>query len=327
MLVTVIGLQVEDKPILDPNISKETLDVAYGEMATILLQLGRESFSKIGSLEEVDGAWSVIHRPLTMNMSQLVSNANFPSRKLPSSIYESKASYLADLADAHLSNFSLQRNDVVVSLEDAKWKYLARHLFRKLIARLYPVDLTPTADVKPFKLFSDDFRPSNVLVDKDNIIVSVLDWEFCYTAPAEFAYSPPWWLLLEPPEEWPSGIHDWTTQYERRLSVFLAAMREREDAMIANGQLTESQRLAGKMQESWDSGHFWVSYVARKAWAFDVIFWHKVNSDERFFEKPGYDEGLKLLSQEERDVMEDFAQRKVREMEEATLVDWDESDM
>lgn len=45
----------------------------------------------------------------------------------------------------------------------------------------------------------------NILLDDDMNIVAVIDWEF--------TYSPPWWLLLEMPEEWPHGILDWTKKY------------------------------------------------------------------------------------------------------------------
>ena len=51
-----------------------------------------------------------------------------------------------------------------------------------------------------------------------------------------------------------------------------------------------------------------------------MVFWLIINLNPRFFAKPGYEEALKLLSQEERDGMEDFVQRNLKEMEEHTLV-------
>lgn len=66
----------------------------------------------------------------------------------------------------------------------------------------------------PFKLWCDDLRPASVLVDADHRIVGVVNWEFTYAAPAEFTYSPPWWLLLIMPEEWPAGLGDWVAHYE-----------------------------------------------------------------------------------------------------------------
>jgi len=315
------GFKLEDRPILDPHISETTLKLAYGEMANVLLQLSRPSFSQIGSIEELaDSSWSVIHRPLSMNMNQLVSVGNLPPNKLPSTTFKTAFSYFNFLANSNLIHLSIQRNDAIESPEDCRYKYIARYLFRKIISeRRFPTTLV--TGPKPFKLFCDDFRPSNVLVDDNDKIVSVIDWEFTYAAPAEFAYSPPWWLLLEPPEEWPQGILDWSKQYELKLRTFLEALKEQEDSMIDGGQLTEDQRLSGRMKESWETGDFWVTYAARKSWAFDVVFWQMINPNPRFFDKPGYGEGLKLLSQEERNGMEEFVQRKMKEMEEHTLVD------
>lgn len=109
-----------------------------------------------------------------------------------------------------------------------------------------------------------------------------MDWEFTYAAPVEFSYAPPWWLLIEKPEYWPTegGLEDWRTEFERRLETFLKAMINREDEAIRKGQLNDNQRLSGPMRESWKSGDFWIAYAARNNFAFDAIYWQKI--DRRF---------------------------------------------
>lgn len=64
-----------------------------------------------------------------------------------------------------------------------------RQLFRKLRAegRLANAEF----DHGPFKLWCDNFRPANVLVDKDANIAAAIDWEFSYAAPADFFFVPP----------------------------------------------------------------------------------------------------------------------------------------
>jgi hypothetical protein len=54
--------------------------------------------------------------------------------------------------------------------------------------------------------------------------VGVIDWEFAYTAPAQFNFDPPWWLLLEDPEYWLGGDKPWMKAYEPRLQTFLRVM-------------------------------------------------------------------------------------------------------
>lgn len=154
----------------------------------------------------------------------------------------------------------------------------------------------------------------------DYAIVGAIDWEFCYAAPAEFTYSPPFWLLLELPEYWEQGLEDWTCLYEKRLTTFLDALEEREREGIERGVLKEDQRLSQHMKASWESGDFWVSYAARKSWAFDMVCWAKI--DRRFFGDGDMDDRIELLTVDEREGMDEFVKRKMAEKEERVLTDW-----
>lgn len=87
---------------------------------------------------------------------------------------------------------------------------------------------------EPFKLFCDD-------LDAECSIVGVIDWEFAYAAPAEYTYSPPWWLLTEMPEYWPSGLADWSATYEPRLSLFLKVLKAKEEEMITESRLQSEE--------------------------------------------------------------------------------------
>lgn len=154
-------------------------------------------------------------------------------------------------------------------------------------------------------------------------IVGVVDWEFTYAAPAEFSYAPPWWLLLEQPEYWPGGIEAWSNMFEIRLQTFLKVLFEREDTAIRRGRLKEDQRLSGVMQQSWESGDFWVTYAARKSFAFDAVFWKKL--DHLFFgpcaiaEEDRWKQRLCLLDGEDRDHMGRLVNQKLEEMKERVL--------
>lgn len=196
-----------------------------------------------------------------------------------------------------------------------------RQLFRKLASESRLAD--SEFDTGPFKLWCDDLRPANVLVDKDHNIAAVIDWEFTYAAPAEFSFSPPWWLLLKAPDDWEAGLDDWVANYEPRLATFLRALEAQEKKLIGQGRLKESEILSTRMRENWESGRFWLTYAAQRTWAFDGIFWKYL--DEKFFgknESGDFKERLKLLPPEQVDAMEEFVKRKLKEKEECTLVDW-----
>jgi hypothetical protein len=96
-------------------------------------------------------------------------------------------------------------------------------------------------------------------------------------------------------------------------------LKEREEKAIAQGALNETDRLSGDMLESWRSGDFWLNYAARKSWAFDMIYWAKI--DPRFFGNGDLEDRLQLLTLEEREKMDGFIQRKLQEKEERILTD------
>ncbi|KAJ5782409.1 hypothetical protein N7457_004183 [Penicillium paradoxum] len=308
------GLPDEDRPVLDPNISVHRLRSVYSEMAGLLLQVAKHTFPRIGCISFQE-KWDVRHRPLSINMNELVQVGGVQPEDLPQTPFDSGTEYFLALAELHMTHLSSQRNDAIEDAEDCRMKYIARCLFRRL-AREGRLCRYPDG---PFRLFCDDLRPANVLADSNcgYGIVGVIDWEFAYAAPAEFVYSPPCWLLLERPEYWEQGLDDWERAYEVRLEVFLQEMRVREEEEVRKGIIREEDQLSGYMRESWDSGGFWVSYAARRSWAFDIIYWERI--DRRFFGEGELEDRVALLSVEEREGMEAFVRRKLEEKEEGGL--------
>ncbi|BCR94572.1 uncharacterized protein AKAW2_11618S [Aspergillus luchuensis] len=147
----------------------------------------------------------------------------------------------------------------------------------------------------------------------------VLDWEFTYAAPTGFAYSPPFCLLLELPELWKQGLDDWSARYEKVLPVFLKVLKDKEQGAIDRGIMKGSDRLSGYMLKSWESGDFWLDYAARKSWAFDMIYWAKI--DRRYFGNGNLSGRVKLLTPDGRAEMEGFVQMKLKAEEEGGLPD------
>ena len=319
-------LDIDDRPCLNPNIDIGKLEMLYGQFADILLQLNKLRLPKIGSLEQIDDfTYKVARRPLSIHMNELVRLGTLPRSKLPGTTLESSSSYFDALAELHIEHLTHQRNDAVDSATDCRRKYVVRQLFHRLSKNRQLTASTRNSDAGPFKLWCDDLRPSNVLLNADLQVVGVVDWEFTYAAPAEFSSASPWWLLLEQPEYWPDGLEAWTEVYEHRLQTFLKVLTEREDALMHSGRLDEEQRLSGPMRASWQSGDFWISYAARKSFAFDSIFWRKL--DPRFFgpgETPedSWEKRLELPDEKEKMSMEPLVQQKLDDMKERVLA-WD----
>ncbi|KAG4278908.1 hypothetical protein FPRO04_06229 [Fusarium proliferatum] len=339
------GRDLEEVPILDPEIPEEDLRMLYGKMAGLLIKLFKPTRHRIGSLLEVNDKLSVAGRPITQNMYDMVFKASIPESVLPSSnqVYRSADGWYAASAAMHMAQLLFQVHDIVDSEDECRNKYVARYLFHSLAknghlssfgflednwsAQSQSLELSCSMPYgfDSFRLWCDELRPHNVLLNKHNNIAAALDWEFAYFAPTQFSLDPPWWLLLQPPELWMSGIDDWSQVYEARLGTWLVSMEDQE----RGEEINFPAHLSTYMRESWLSGRFWLTYATRKSWAFDTIFWKYL--DERFFgsrdddtqESQFWRARVHLLGEEAQRVMEMVVERKMNDAEERVLADWD----
>ncbi|MCJ1259931.1 hypothetical protein MMC24_007770 [Lignoscripta atroalba] len=303
------GLAIEERPILDPNIAAERLEYVYGQIAHILLQLSKLSFPRIGAPVEVS--------------ENSCSVGQFPPRKAPEQ----------DLREC-LILLSRDRPDTPYTSLHAEERRdrISRRLPPKIpieaplppARKRLPIQ-RPEASIKSSQALLRRSSANEFLVDANFKVVAVLDWEFTYAAPAEFAFSPPFWLLLERPEYWPGGMSGWAATYEPRLQTFLRVLEDREKVELENETLKPEDALSGRMRQSWESGGFWVNYALQRSWAFDFIYWRWI--DPRVFKGKGemsLEQRLGLLTEEERMVMDAFVQRKLEHSKTRVLDEWDE---
>ncbi|MCJ1309526.1 hypothetical protein MMC25_003186 [Agyrium rufum] len=311
-------LKKEGRPGLNPNISDRALRVAYREMANLVLDLSRPQFPRIGSLGSQSENFAVTKRPLTFNMNEISTFTNLPPSALPKSIFATAKDYFLCLVEQHFAKLRLQRNDAISGEADCNRKHVARCLFRRIIR-----EKTFEYNNGPFRLFCDDFRPSNVLINIQRLsVAAVIDWEFACAAPAEFTYVAPWWLMLQSPEDWDieTDLRGFISRYEPKLSLFLEALRACEDEQIAQGTLSESQRLSVRMEQLMQNGMFWICLAARYSSMFDDICWTFL--DERFFGCfTNIEDRMLLLDEDEKTEMSSLYQIKLDQAKDGTLDD------
>ncbi|KPM39113.1 hypothetical protein AK830_g7468 [Neonectria ditissima] len=307
---------------LDPDIDEQKLRSLYRQMANIILQLSTLSFSQIGSLIYDEKGFSTSGRPLIQNMNSLLDFTDCPASLLPAHAFSTSNEWYSAMADMHLTQLTFQHNDAIEDEDDARDKYVARQLFRNLASEGHLA--TSEGSETTFRLFSEDLRPSNVLIDKDLRVVGVVDWEFAYAAPAQFSLDPPWWLLLESPEYWDGEYRGWIEAYEPRLETFLSVLEDEEKNLQGN---RESPSISQHMRRNWENKSWMVRYAARKSWSFDFIFWRYL--DPRYFgenEDGDYHARLPLLKQQQIDAMEPFVKFKMQQRKERILVRWGDED-
>ncbi|QGI62723.1 hypothetical protein CEK27_006694 [Fusarium fujikuroi] len=313
-----------DAPILNPKMSETHLKDLYSKMAECFLQLAQLKFPCIGSLAESSpGTCEVLGRPISLNMNNMFQLSNVPSSVFPAEVtaYSTGDEWYTVLAERKVSTLVFQHNDMISSEDDCRTKYIARKLFHRLARQNgltkfgfsdddWPASseqsnatLSSPDNSGSFRLWSDDFRPVNVLINDDSDVVGAIDWEFAHVGPSQYTLDPSWWLLLEVPEMWDDGIENWASTYEQRLETWLSAMEEVEKENSSDLPLS--------------------------AWSFDAIYWKYL--DERFFRKREQDTPVEelwkarveQLTEAEREAMEVLVKTKVEELKERVLVDWD----
>lgn len=222
-------------------------------------------------------------RPITHNMTDMVRLANIPNAVLPpeGKTYGTADEWYVALAEMHIAQLIFQHNDLVLSEDDCRNKYVARQIFRRLAkqgrlstfgfaeddwsaqsSKIMPsttLSLVPVGS-HSFRLWGDDFRAGNILLNGSDNIVAVIDWESAYAAPTQFILDPPWCLLLDLAETWSSDIDNWREIYDLRLKTWLSAMKRAEEGMEEPGPRPIA--LSTYMRKSWETGRFWFNYGA-----------------------------------------------------------------
>lgn len=179
--------------------SENKLKHLYEKMAPLVLQLAQPTFPVIGALLETSpGSFHVLARPISFNMSDMVLHSNVPKSIFPpqGTTFQTANEWYTALAEMHIATLLFQHNDMVESEDDCKTKYVARQLFRRLAKQkrlssfgcaddnwsIQPNGSHGTLPAPessgPFRLWSDDFRPANVLVDEKDNVLAAIDWEF-----------------------------------------------------------------------------------------------------------------------------------------------------
>ncbi|KIW77070.1 hypothetical protein Z517_09516 [Fonsecaea pedrosoi CBS 271.37] len=306
----------EGRPVLNPRLSDRVLKRAYREMAKLILELSKPEVQYIGALWQSEANFSVTSRPLTCNMNELATSANLPPQAFPTQVFESAPDFFTSLANQYISQLQLQRNDSITDQDDCTKKYVARCLFRNIAQ-----GISTEHRNSPFRLHCDDFRPSNVLIDLQNLnVTGVVDWEFTYAAPAEFTCIAPWWVLLQSPEDWESDLRAFLERFMPRFRVFIEALREREEESSNEGDdaAAVQQRLSTRMEWSLETGLFWVCLAAKYSSMFDEIYWTFI---DEIYHGPftAIEDRLGLLTKDERHSLDELVRIKLGHIVEGPL--------
>lgn len=204
---TTVAQALEDPDFTIQSIhDSEKREYLYQKMAEISLQLYSLTSDRIGSLGILEnGGYAVTSAPNSFNTTYQAVNCSVPLAVLPprGKTYSSSKDYFIDSANMEIAALLFMNERYIGSVSDCRDKFVARCLVRDLVRRSQNSTQT-SGDVEAqirqpretFRLWGDDFRPENVLLNENGAVVGVVDWEYTYFAPETYSVNAPWWLPM-----------------------------------------------------------------------------------------------------------------------------------
>lgn len=223
----------------------------FRDMARLMLSLARIPQPRKGSFEfHNNGTITLTNRPLSCSVIILENNG--APRTIPrNETYTSTEPFVADMLTFQ-DDFFLANPNAVSSMGDCLSQMAVKAMLRALSNHY----IQRESRNGPFHLQLTDFHASNIFVDKDWNITSLIDHEWVCALPAEML-SVPYWLTgcaIDDIRE--ENLGEFETVHQEFLDIF-----EEEEVKMAP---TNPPAMTRIMHESWKSGAVW--------------FWHCITS-------------------------------------------------
>ncbi|TLD37546.1 hypothetical protein E2P81_ATG04358 [Venturia nashicola] len=239
------------KVLIRKDVDRGDIEKIYRQVAQIHLKLSKLNFSRIGSPSKSSNSKNIAHicsRPLTWKAHEILSSQT--------ASFSSTTDYFKYVADQDLQHLYKQSNSVDDE-NDARKKYAYWNAFKALV----PCLVSAEHEKGPFKLICDDFGPANMIVDNaQNLnIVAVIDWEWTYTGPYQLFWSPPRWLLIQPPNSWEDS-DERLSIYHRYLELYIRILGE-EEVRVLGADIHPEERPSKMMRQFRANGWMWFHHI------------------------------------------------------------------
>lgn len=215
----------------------------FRHLANITLSINSTPLSRIASLTmQTDGCITLSNRPLDLHF-QMLENEGIPSGIPRQRTYTAVEAYISDLISLQ-DNKILHQPNAIHDLDDGKSQLSALAALRPIMH----IFIRPKYRNGLFHLTLTDLHQSNIFVDEQWNIQTIIDLEWAHTRPIEMQV-PPYWLTSRAAD----GFYDVDAiaEYETILDEYLSIYAEEEQRR--NGEVVQ----APIQQHVWKSGSFW----------------------------------------------------------------------
>ncbi|KKK16642.1 hypothetical protein ARAM_000507 [Aspergillus rambellii] len=216
-------------------------------LSQIILSLSQFPFDRIGSLT-IDNQGTIKHtnRPLTLRLHHL-ENESVPTNMDRHLTYSTSDSYFMDMLSYHDSRLRHAPNSIR-DKADGEEQLSTLTIMRALLPHFSHRDYRRG----PFIMTLTDLHQSNLFVDSDWNIKSLVDLEWTCSLPVEMLH-PPYWLTSRGVDQLYKGGH--LDAFSEIHAEFMNVFEEEEQARSRVWGKTIG--LTSIMRKGWEMGNFW----------------------------------------------------------------------
>lgn len=246
----------------------------FRDLSRILLSLTRISLPLIGSFViDRDGYLQLTNRPLSLEIQDL-ENDYIPTDMPRDYTYSTVESYIVDLLRLHNNRLRYQANAINNTSD-----YIYQTSALTTMQATFPSFFTRELCRGPFTFTFTDLHQSNIFVDDDWHITSLVDLEWACSRPIEMVRTPTW-LTNKAVDE----IAEEAVDYDTVRSEFIEIMAN-EERLLCLAEKTQGQSstsLSEIMDRGWRSGTFWFSLALASPTGLFSVFYQQIQP--RFIE-------------------------------------------
>ncbi|OBT76714.1 hypothetical protein VF21_03925 [Pseudogymnoascus sp. 05NY08] len=215
-------------------------------LARIMLSLGKPRLPRIGSFTlDNSGIISLTNRPLTLRL-QALENEGINTDMSSDYTYSAVDQYLLDFLNCH-NNRIYQQPNSVHHQDDGRQQLAALTMMRAILPHFVDRNLRHG----PFIFTLTDMHQSNIFVDDQWNITSLIDLEWASSLPVELQ-GPPYWLSGKSLDGMPPGKH--LEDFGQMVEEFMKAFEVEEALVVDKAQPLFYSAL---MRKCWETGSFW----------------------------------------------------------------------
>ncbi|KAG6007740.1 hypothetical protein E4U21_005579 [Claviceps maximensis] len=226
----------------------------FGDYAKTIISLARVPQPRIGSFRfHADGTITLSNRPLTTALA-ILENDGSPPCISRDRTYTSTESYVSDMLSFHAGRLSTHPN-VAMDGDDLRTEMAGQVGFRSVARDFFH----PDRREGPFVLQLDDFHISNIFVDDNWHIRSLVDLEWVNALPVENMAAPYWLVKGDIASFSGEQLDLFKKKRLEYMEIFQA--EERKAAPAQETFLTNAINWAWERQGSW----FWMGIHSTNA--------------------------------------------------------------